>query len=233
MKKKRPLCIIPARGGSKRLPRKNLALLAGSPLLAYAVEAAFDSGVFERICVSSEDEEILELAERLGASALPRPPRLADDDVQVKEVCRHILESFAAERLEYEEFGLLLVTNPLRTGDDIRNAYMLMSDAGVNSVISLVEYSHPPQRAVRIEGRYVVPYFSVEQMKRAQDLRTLYRHDGSVLFIRTDVFLKERELYTSQTVPYHLPRSRSVDIDDALDLEWAEFLLAHSARTVD
>ena len=112
----KPLCIIPARGASKRFPRKNIALLAGEPLLGYAIRAAMESHVFDLVCVSSEDDEILKIAERLGAEAvLKRPHDLAGDRVPLKEVCIHLLEMFFQEGREYSEFGLLLVTNPLRT----------------------------------------------------------------------------------------------------------------------
>ena len=223
----KPLCIIPARGSSKRLPRKNVALLAGKPLLAYAIEAALESDVFDQVCVSSEDDEILEVARLSGAqAALKRPAALAEDTVQIKHVCEHLLGQFSAEGLAYAEFGVLLATNPFRTAEDIRAAYQLFRAEDANYVMSLVPYSHPPQRAVWAPRKYVEPYFGLEYMKQAQMLDTLYRHDGSIILAKTEAFLREREFYGSKVVPYFTPPARSIDIDNPLDLAWAEFVLS-------
>jgi len=222
----KPLGIIPARGGSKRFPRKNLALLAGKPLLAYALEAALESRVFETVCVSSEDEEILEATRRYGAHlALKRPPELATDTAQVRQVCVALLEDFRQQGHDYREFGVMLVTNPLRTAADIINAYEIFKRGEANYVMSLVPFSHPPQRAVWAPRGYVEPYFGPQYMKPAQVLDPLFRHDGSIIFGKCDVFLREQEFFGTKVRPYFMPVERSVDIDDPQDLEWAEFLL--------
>ncbi len=226
----RPVCIIPARGGSKRLPRKNLAMLDGKPLLAYAIEAATESNVFDRVCVSSEDDEILEVAREYGAHLAPkRPPELATDTAQVRHVCAYLLELFASQGQVYAEFAVLLVTNPFRTAQDIQTAYEVFRQADANYLISLVPYSHPPQRAVWVSNGYVEPYFGLEYMRQTQLLDTLYRHDGSVIFGRSEVFLEEKEFYGTKVVPYFIPQERSVDIDNSLDLAWAEFLISRFA----
>jgi CMP-N-acetylneuraminic acid synthetase len=227
----KPVCIIPARGGSKRFPRKNLAFLAGKPLLAYAIAAALESQVFETVCVSSEDEEILETAKKYGAHlALPRPLDLASDSTQVKQLCLYLLDHFTSQGLDYQEFGLLLVTSPLRQGVDIREAYNIFKNSQANYVMSLVPWDHPPQRAVWTPNGYVEPYFGPQYMQRTQVLDTLYRHDGSIIFARTGVFQQEKDFFGSKIVPYFIPPERSVDIDNPLDLEWAEFLLSRSQR---
>ncbi len=230
----KPLCIIPARGGSKRLPHKNIALLAGKPLLTYAIEAALKSDVFDLVCVSSEDDEIIKVARVYGAPlVLKRPPELATDRVQVKHVCKYLLEYFTAQGLAYAEFAVLLTSNPFRKAQDIRAAYKTFKREDANYVMSLVPYSHPPQRAVWVTNGYVKPYFGFQSMKQAQLLETLYRHDGSVIFAKTEVFLREGEFYGTKVVPYFIPPERSVDIDSPLDLAWAEFLLRrkHEGKT--
>ena len=209
--------------------RKNIALLAGKPLLAYAIEAALESDVFDQVCVSSEDDEILEIARVCGAHlALKRPPELATDIAQVRHVCAYLLEDFAVQSRAYTEFAVLLVTNPFRTAQDIKAAYEIFKRGDANYVMSLVPYSHPPQRAVWAPNGYVEPYFGLQYMKQAQLLDTLYRHDGSIIFARSEAFLREREFYGSKVVPYFIPVERSVDIDNPLDLAWAEFLLSRS-----
>lgn len=222
----RPLCIIPARGGSKRLPRKNIAPLLGKPLLAYALDAALESGLFELVCVSSEDEEILDAARRYGAqAALSRPQELAGDKAQVKQVCVQVLEYFRDQGSAFTEFGVLLTTNPLRTAGDLVKAYRVFRDSGANYVMSLVPYAHPPQRAVWAPDSYVEPYFGLQYMKQTQLLDPLYRHDGSIIFAKSAVFLQEKEFYGSRVAPFFINPDHSVDIDNAQDLAWAEFLL--------
>lgn len=228
----RPLCLIPARGGSQRLPRKNIALLAGKPLLAYAIEVARESHVFDTICVSSEDEEILEVAHEYGADhVLQRPAELATETVQVKQVCVYLLEHFAAQGRAYAEFAVLLPTNPLRAAYDIQAAYELFKREDANVCMSLVSYAHPPQRAVWVPHRYVEPYFGLRHMQPTQLLDQTFRHDGSILFAKSEAFLREQEFYGSKVVPYFMPAERSVDIDSAFDLAWAEFLLSRASTT--
>lgn len=222
----KPLCIIPARGGSRRFPRKNIALLAGKPLLAYTLEAALQSQVFRLVCVSSEDEEILEVARQFGAQlALRRPPELATDTVQVKQVCLYLLDYFAAQGQPYDTFAVLLPTNPLRTPGNIREAYEIFKRKEANYVMSMVPFSHPPQRALWLPNGYVEPYFGIQHMKPTQMLETLYRHDGSIIFANSKVFMQEREFYGSKVVPYFIPPEKSTDIDEPLELAWAEFLM--------
>jgi len=224
----KPICIIPARGGSKRFPRKNISLLAGKPLLAYTIEAALKSDVFDLICVSSEDEEILDVAERWGAEAvLKRPPELSGDRVPLKEVCAHLLEGFAKRGRHYSEFGLLLVTNPLRGPQDLIDAYKVFKSENAAICMSLVPFAHPPQRAVMVNKKsgFVEPYFGGENMVQTQLLEPLYRHDGSIIFAQTKVFLRTREFYGPGVVPFFVRPERSVDIDNPFDLAWAEFLI--------
>ncbi|AEB09718.1 acylneuraminate cytidylyltransferase family protein [Desulfobacca acetoxidans] len=230
----KPLCIIPARGGSKRFPRKNLALLQGKPLLAYAIEAARESEIFDLVCVSSEDQEILETAVWYQAGlALARPPALASDNAQVRQVCTHVLEYFISKGHFYREFAVLLVTNPLRTSQDLRSAYEIFRSRQANYLMSLVPFAHPPQRAVWAPQGYVEPYFGLNQMKQTQRLDQLYRHDGSFIFAKSQIFLAEGEFYGSKVIPYFMEAERSVDIDNPLDLAWAEFLLSRSSPRED
>jgi len=228
---KKPLAIIPARGSSKRFPGKNVAILAGKPLIAYAIKAAQESEVFDLVCVSSEDDEILKIAKDWGAQTVfKRPAELADDRTPLKEVCAYLLESFSSQGSKYGEFGLLLATNPLRTAEDLREAYRLFKKDNAVTCMSLVPFSHPPQRAVRVNSNsgFVEPYFGIESMTQSQLLEPLYRHDGSIIFAQTEMFLKTREFYGPGVIPYFVPPERSVDIDSPLDLAWAEFLLKKS-----
>lgn len=223
---KQPVAIIPARGGSKRFPKKNIALLKGKPLIAYAIEAALESDIFDTVCVSSEDEEILQIASRYGAqTVLKRPERLAADAATLKELCAYLIDQFFEDGITYQEFALLLPTNPLRKSVDILEAYQLFKKTDANFCMSLVAFSHPPQRAVGVANGYVVPYWGKEYMTQTQLLEPLYRHDGSIIIGKTAAFKKENNYYGEKVVPYFVPSHRSVDIDHPLDLVWAEFLM--------
>jgi CMP-N-acetylneuraminic acid synthetase len=226
-----PIGIIPARGGSKRFPRKNMASLQNKPLLAYAIEAALESNIFSNVCVSSEDDEILEMASEYGASlALKRPAILSSDRTPLKEVCAYLIDDFAKQGMRYREFGLLLPTNPLRTAQDIRAAYKTFKKSNANFCMSLVKFSHPPQRAVCVRSGYVEPFWGPEFMTQTQKLEPLYRHDGSIIFAKTRAFMDKKEFYDEKVVPFFIPEGRSVDIDSRLDLAWAEFLLLEANR---
>ena len=225
MDQRAPLCIIPARGGSKRFPHKNIALLRGKPLLAYAIESARESGVFACVCVSSDDDEILTVAREYGADLpLKRSAELASDTVQVKHVCAHILRSLADEGSVYESFALVPPTNPLRTGKEIREAYKIFCEEDANYVMSITPYRYAPQQAVHVPHKYIEPFFGIEHMNTTHP-ETLYRDDGSVIFAKTKVFLKEMAWYGSKVVPYYMPEGTSVDIDSPADFLWAEFLM--------
>lgn len=221
----RPIAIVPARGGSKRFPRKNIAELAGKPLLAWTIDAALRSEVFEAIGVSSEDAEILDVARQWGAVPLPREERLAGDDAQVRHVVRRLLEAPDGIAAGRESFAVLLPTSPLRTVEDICRAYELFRATNADVVMSLAPFAHPPQRAVWAPEGRVLPYFGPQYMVQTQRLDQLYRHDGSIILGKTEAFLRDGEFYGSEVVPFYADPNAAVDIDSPLDLEWAEFLL--------
>ena len=220
----KPICIIPARGSSKRFPRKNVALLKGKPLLSYVIDAAKKSGIFDLVVVSSEDAEILKVAKESGADrALVRPPELAEDSARVPHVCTQVIKDFAEQGSEYDHFGVILPTSPLVEADDVLEAYKIFNENDANYVGSYVPYEEPPQYAQCVRDGYVKDYFPKEDMKRSQEMESLYYMDGSILFAKTDVFLQEGDFFMSKTMPYFIPVERSSDIDEPMDLKWAEF----------
>ncbi|MFB6357022.1 MAG: cytidylyltransferase domain-containing protein [bacterium] len=222
----KPLGIIPARGGSKRFPGKNIAELNGKPLLGYAIESAVDSGVFSDVIVTSDDGDILDVARSYDSvEAVKRPEEFATDTAQYKDACLYHLEDFRTRGRDYKTFGVVLVTNPLRRAEHIREAYEVFENRDGVAVMSLVPRSHPPQRALSIENNFVKPFFGEEFMKRTQELEPTYKHDGSILFMETEVFLEKEKLFVEQVEPYFMPEEESVDIDEPIHLEWAEFLL--------
>ena len=223
---KSPLCIIPARGSSKRFPRKNVALFSGKPMLAFTIEAAKESGLFERVCVSSEDEEILSIAAQFGAEPLKRPMELATDTSTVCDVCVSLLAHDAPD-----VFAVLQPTNPLLLPQHIRDAFGIFESKSADVVMSVVPYHFPPQHAVRVSKDSILPLAVSQDAKtQSQRLEPLYHPDGSVIIARTDVFLREKQWFVPKTMPYFIPPEDSVDIDLPQDLAWAEFLFLQRAQ---
>ncbi len=217
----KPLCIIPARGGSKRFPGKNTVLFDGKPLITHAIEVAKASGVFSAILVTSDDPEALKIARDNEVDIVhERSADLASDTAQLKTVCLSLLKEYP----DYDAFALLIPVSPLRTAEDIQKAYALLQSGDVNTVFSVKQHLHPPQLAVAIQDGYLKPFFESDNLKTAQQLENLYHHDGTVIFCKRESFLEEGEFYGSKVVPYEVPVERSVNIDEPIDLEWAEFL---------
>lgn len=228
------LCIIPARGGSKRFPRKNLASIAGRPLVAQAVRVAVASGLFRTVCVSSDSDEVLEVARAHGANLLSsRSAALSSDDAQVKDVCLSVIETLAGQAQHYDTFAVLLPTSPLRTAQDLREAYRLLAETGADCCMSVTPFEHPPQRAVWMPEGKVVPYFGGDQMRPTQALDALYRHDGTVIVARTGPFVRDPRFYGPSVVPYVVPAERAVDVDRPVDLAWADFLVRSGAVQIE
>lgn len=219
------LCIIPARGGSKRFPGKNTALLNGKPLVAYAIDVAKESGVFDTVCVTSDDPAVLTIARERGVDIVhDRPADLATDTAQLRTVCLRLLEELAAEGKSYDSFALLVPVSPLRTAAQIRAAAKLLQSSDADTVLSVTAHIHPPQRALCIRKGHIEPFSPDDVVKRAQELETLYYHDGTVMFCKTKQFLESGEFYATNIVPYEIPAGTSVNIDDPSELAWAEFL---------
>lgn len=220
------LAIIPARGGSKGLPGKNIRLLNGKPLIAYTVEAALRAKHIDRVIISTDDEEIASVAVQYGAE-LPfmRPAELASDTAMA--IDNYI---YTIGRLEIESgtpidaFVVLQPTSPLRTAEDIDGAIELFDQKGADSVISYCQEAHPViwHKYLDAKGRFVDIFES--NIKNRQDNRVSYYPNGAVYVFKSSV-IRERKYYTNKSFAYIMPRTRSVDIDFIEDFEYAEFLL--------
>ena len=224
------LAIFPARGGSKRIPRKNVAPFAGRPMLSWAVSAAVDSGVFDDIVVSTDDEEIAESAVAAGA-AVPfrRPSSLADDYAPARAVFIHALEEM--ERLKgahYAEVCGIFPTAPFLTPDDLRSAHKVLDETKeALFVFSAATYTFPIQRALRFEPGGGVALYQPEHITtRSQDLEEAFHDAGQFYWGRREAFLSGHPMFSAQSRPYFLPRSRVQDIDTPEDWDVAERLFA-------
>jgi CMP-N-acetylneuraminic acid synthetase len=220
------LCLIPARGGSKRFPRKNIALLAGKPLLAWTIEAAIQSGVFEDIWVSSEDEEICDVARDYGTRIAERPDEFAGDRVTVVQVCRQFLETFPNGAANYPGLYVMLPTSPFRKPDTIRRAWAAFMESGADSLLSIVPSAHPPQWALKEKDGRLYPLMPEDYEKPRQEIIPSFNHDGGHAIAKPQLFLNQPEFLGSNTIPFSVPPEESIDVNERLDLEWAEFLVS-------
>lgn len=223
------IAIIPARGGSKGLPGKNIRPLNGKPLIAYAVEAALKAKRIDKVIISTDDEEIARVAVQYGAE-LPfmRPAELASDTAMA--VDNYI---YTIGRLEEESgrtidaFVVLQPTSPLRIAEDIDGAVELFNQKNADSVISYTQEAHPISwhKYLDDEGRFIDILDS--NIKNRQDNRISYYPNGAVYVFRTSM-IRNRKYYTEKSYAYIMPRTRSVDIDFIEDFEYAEFLLTRN-----
>ena len=214
--------LIPARGGSKGIPRKNLAPLGGKPLVAWTIEAALASEAIGRTVVTTDDAEIAEVSRRLGAEVLERPSDLAGDEIPMSDVVAHALPELAPE----SALVLLQPTSPLRTSRHVDEAVELLLSSGADAVVSVVEVPHRYGTAslVRLDGERLVRLDDTSYASRA-DKPVLYARNGpAILALRADRI--GDDLYAGDLRPYVMDAADSVDVDEPFDLELAEFLLS-------
>jgi CMP-N,N'-diacetyllegionaminic acid synthase len=226
------LGVIPARGGSKGIPNKNLTLLGGRPLLAYTADAVTESTLLTRTIVSTDDARIADCARSMGLDVpFMRPPALAGDDVPMLPVLQHALETLEADGFTADIVVLLQPTSPLRRGEHIDAAVTWLQRAGGDSVVSVVEVPHQfnPTSVMRIEGGLLKPFLDGPTATRRQDKPHVYARNGpAVLATRVEV-IKEGSLYGRQSWPLVMSAEDSLDIDTAWDLRLVESVL--SARS--
>lgn len=217
------LAVIPARGGSKGLPRKNLRRLGGLPLVSHSIRAARESRLIDTYVVSTEDEEIAAVAAEHGAAVLRRPAGLATDSVQNNDVLRHAL----AERAAGHRYVVLLQpTSPFRRGAHIDACLAPLLAGNARSVMTVTPVDHHPGKAVRLEDGLVVPCTNAFEMEaRRQDLPEVFRQNGAVYALAIEDFLREGRLYLQPCRASIMPPEDSIDIDSEIDLQLAELLL--------
>jgi len=228
MYNKKILAIIPARGGSKEVPKKNIRLLAGKPLIAHSIEQAKKSKYISRVIVSTEDEKIFKIAREWSAEVIKRPQELAKDDAPTIDVIIHVLDSLRKEEKYIPDVVVLLQpTSPLRTSKDIDDAIELFLNCqNCLSLVSVTEFDHPPFWAMKIENKFLVSMFGGEYFRmRRQELPKAYRPNGAIFIAPPKVLYEYRTFYTPKTLAYIMPPERSIDIDTEFDFLLAEFLI--------
>jgi CMP-N,N'-diacetyllegionaminic acid synthase len=236
MSKNKILAVIPARGGSKGVPRKNIRPLCGKPLIAYTIESAFaQRSLFHHIIVSTDDQEIADIALSFGAEVpFLRPERLSGDQVPMVPVLQQAVDFIERkDGLALDGVCLLQPTAPFRSPEDIRETIQLMEKGGCDSVISVVQvFSVHPILMKRIEDGQLLP-FCLEEREgtRRQDYRpAAYMRNGAIYLTKRDVLMKNNSIWGHVIWPYIMPPERSISIDDEVDFKFAEFLMSESQR---
>jgi len=217
------IAIIPARGGSKRIPRKNIRNFLGKPIISYSIEAAKKTGIFSEITVSTDDLEIAEISKQFGAS-IPflRSSRNSDDFSPLKEVIKEVLANYSIMGKEFDYICCILPTSPMVSSENIFSAYNLIEKENGDSTIAVVKYSHPIQRALRIQEGKIQFCWPEHRLTRTNDLETSYHDTGSFYWIRRSSFEKQDQIFMQKSIPFELSEETVQDIDNETDWKLAE-----------
>ncbi len=220
------VAIIPARGGSKRIPRKNIKEFHGKPMIAYSIEAAIASGCFDKVIVSTDDEEIAVVAEAYGANVpFIRPADISDDYATTMDVMAHAIHWCQDEGWYIEAACCLYATAPFVLPKDLQQGYVLLQEEGVQFAFSATSFPFPIQRAIKLDLEGAVSMFSPEnELVRSQDLEEAYHDAGQFYWGKTKAFLEKYSIFSPHSRAVILPRNRVQDIDTYEDWELAESL---------
>ncbi|WP_017444751.1 pseudaminic acid cytidylyltransferase [Gayadomonas joobiniege] len=220
------LAVIPARGGSKRIPQKNIKKFAGRPLLAHSIQTAQKAGVFDHIIVSTDCQKIAEVALEYGAEVpFIRPSSLSDDHTGTQAVVRHAISYCSKQNVKPEYVCCLYATAPLLLAEQLADGLtQLIAAPEKDYAFSACTFAFPVQRALLADGDGVQPMFPEHIGKRSQDLAEAFHDAGQFYWGRTDAFLQQRPVFSATSVPILLPRYRVQDIDTLEDWQTAELL---------
>lgn len=217
------VAIITARGGSKRIPRKNIKQFSGKPIIAYSIEAALNAGIFQEVMVSTDDHEIAEVARQYGASVpFMRSNKTSDDFATTADVIREVLQSFQEVDKHFDHACCIYPTAPFVTANKLTSAFDRLKKTGADSVVPVTKFSFPIWRSFKMENGLVSYNWPEFAPKRSQDLPPAYHDCGQFYFFKTSVFLETGKLITSKTFGLEVPETEVQDIDNEEDWKIAE-----------
>lgn len=226
------VAIIPARGGSKRIPRKNIREFCGKPMIAWSISTAFKSQIFDRIIVSTDDAEIAAVAQSLGADVpFMRPPELSDDHAGTTVVIAHAIESLRQQGFNPDPVCCIYATAPFISSDDLHQGLKLLKESDAHFAFSVTTYAFPIQRAIRLTSGGRMEMFQPEHFRtRSQDLEDAYHDAGQFYWGRADTWCSGEPIFGPHSAPVVIPRLRVQDIDTPEDWERAELMFRISNR---
>ncbi len=228
------LAIITARGGSKRIPNKNKKLFLGKPIICYSIEAALASGLFEEVMVSTDDEEIAQIARGAGASVpFMRSERTANDFATTDDVLLEVLAEYEKRGRTFAYMACIYPTAPFVTAGKLRDAFRILEEQRAAAVMPVVRFSFPPQRGMAVKDGRLVYCYPENAQKRSQDLEAVYHDCGQFYFYRTETFRACGGDPEEGYVPIVMPETEVQDIDNPEDWEIAELKYRRMAGVPD
>lgn len=217
------VAIITARGGSKRIPRKNIKKFNGQPIISYSIKAALESGCFDEVMVSTDDQEIAEIAIRYGAQVpFLRSETTSDDFSSTSDVLVEVLGEFFNQNKHFEYACCLYPTAPFVTALKIKESFELMIKHDSDSVIPVCKFSYPVQRALKIVSSKLIMADPTKIFTRSQDLEPMYHDVGQFYWINVARFMKSKTIFNDSVIPYEISELEVQDIDNLVDWQLAE-----------
>ena len=218
------IAIIPARGGSKRIPGKNIKAFNGRPIISYSIEAAIKSNCFDEVMVSTDDGEIAEVAGTYGAVVpFVRSSANSDDHATLAQVCKEVLEQYQADGAAFDLFCCLLPTAPFVTIANLQKGKELLTTSGADSVVTVTDFGYPAQRALQLDEQGSLSMIWPEHYEsRSQDLRTAYHDAGQFYWMKTSSLLAQMRFFAANSLALPLPNMQVQDIDSLEDWQLAE-----------
>lgn len=218
------IAIIPARGGSKRILKKNIKMFFGKPIIAYSIENALVSGLFDEVMVSTDDEEIAEVARKYGANVpFLRSEKASDDYATTETVIYEVLNEYKNRSMEFENFCCILSTAPFLKHTLLENSYNKFQNGSFDSLFPAIRYSYPIQRALRVVDGKIKMREAEYLHSRSQDLEPMFHDSGLFYWMKIKEFYKSGEIFCQNTGMIELSELETHDIDDENDWKIAEF----------
>jgi len=220
------LAVIPARGGSKRIPRKNIKPFGGKPMIAWSIEAAMQSGCFDRIIVTTDDTETADVARAHGAEVpFVRPPELSDDHTGTIPVIAHAIQWHKDNGTFPTQVCCIYATAPFVRAEDLQRGLALLDSSGAEYAFSVTSYAFPIQRAIRITAEQRIEMFQPDHFNtRSQDLEKAWHDAGQFYWGKADAWLLGKPLFGHDSTPVQLPRQAVQDIDTPEDWDFADLM---------
>lgn len=217
------LAIITARGGSKRIPQKNIKNFCGKPIIEYSIKAAVNAKMFKHVMVSTDDRDIARIAVEKGAEVpFYRSQRNADDFATTADTLIEVLECYKNMGERFDWVCCIYPTAPFITAEKLKNSWEIMNENHANALTPVIKYSYPPQRSFTIENGHLKYIYPQYRNSRSQDLKPIYHDAGQFYYLKTEILLQEKSLLLSNTFPYILDEMEVQDIDNEEDWKIAE-----------
>lgn len=217
------IAIITARGGSKRIPKKNIKIFCGKPIIAYSIEAALKSGCFDTVMVSTDSDEIAEIAKKYGAEVpFLRSAETSNDYATTADVLSEVLKNYIQKGKQYDWVCCLYPTAPFITAEKLKSAMECIRKSDATSLMPVVQYSYPPQRALIIEDNVLKYQYPSYEKCRSQDLKPIYHDCGQFYICKADLPLEKGTLIGDKAIPFILSEKEVQDVDTLTDWALAE-----------